>query len=501
MKKKRRLKRSDVSWLLAVGCLILLQFWWLPGDPGTPDDSYSNAIEGKRGLYETLASLSAAGMFPEVRRETMQLIPERPCTLLLLSPDRYPNEHETSELDDFVRRGGTLLFAPNWSDPECSVPPLRISTEASFFAEESTVSTTVAPVTTSPSDETPPGSDDGGLQLQAEAPSQPNSAEQVTSAPNDPPNAEVSDTQQEAQPGGIFSDDAKSDMKKQPGLLPDQDSDLTSDDEFEDFRTTELRTNSRLVNGSVPWRTRATMNPPPGMQFTSLVESAGGSVQAASWTIGAGLVVVSASPDVFSNAAMLDETQAELAIRLVEHAHTHHSHQGRSDADVVVNEFLNSSDAYRGTAVLMSPALRSGTLQLVMIGIMAGWCGFHRFGPAIKSKVSQRRSLTDSAVAVGNLQFRAKGGAASVRAYVDYVRTQLRRVHGNSLRLEDVEAVSHRSGIEAAEIQRRVANAERHAQDSTSSSAAVAAAIRELADLQSRLARGMEQSAHEQKPI
>ena len=114
MKKKRRLQRSDTLWLSAVALLVLLQFWWLPGDPGTPDDSYSSTIEGKRGFFQTLEGLSEAGLLPPVRRETMQLIPNERCTLLILSPDRYPDEHEQQALADFLTSGGSLVFAPNW---------------------------------------------------------------------------------------------------------------------------------------------------------------------------------------------------------------------------------------------------------------------------------------------------------------------------------------------------------------------------------------------------
>ncbi|MEZ6063727.1 MAG: DUF4350 domain-containing protein [Planctomycetaceae bacterium] len=146
MKKPRRLQKSDTCWLLAAAALVLLQFWWLPGDPGTPDDSYSNAIEGKRGLFETLHDLSTAGVLPPVRRESNRLIPDGNATLLVLSPDRYPNTHEQSELATWVYNGGTLLFAPNWSNPDCSVFQLSISIQAQpYFQQQATVSPTAAP--------------------------------------------------------------------------------------------------------------------------------------------------------------------------------------------------------------------------------------------------------------------------------------------------------------------------------------------------------------------
>ena len=63
MKKKRRLLQSDTFWGLAAALLVLLQFWWLPGEDGSAADSYSTTVDGKLGLYRTLSQL-----FPQVTR-------------------------------------------------------------------------------------------------------------------------------------------------------------------------------------------------------------------------------------------------------------------------------------------------------------------------------------------------------------------------------------------------------------------------------------------------
>ena len=97
-----RLERSDACWLGGVALLLVLQFWWLPGNPGTPSDTYSATVEGKRGFFQTLESLSKAGVLPPVRREPNRLVPDTTCTLVILSPDRYPNENEQRELATFI---------------------------------------------------------------------------------------------------------------------------------------------------------------------------------------------------------------------------------------------------------------------------------------------------------------------------------------------------------------------------------------------------------------
>ena len=131
--KKKRLQRSDVFWLLAVALLILMQFWWLPGDPGTPDDSFSNTVSGKRGLFETLQVLAEEGLMPTVRRESMRLVPDDVDTLIIISPDRYPNEYEEEELASFVANGGAVLFTPNWTDPDCEIAVDTQSKESACY--------------------------------------------------------------------------------------------------------------------------------------------------------------------------------------------------------------------------------------------------------------------------------------------------------------------------------------------------------------------------------
>ena len=485
MKKRRRLQKSDVLWLVAAALLILLQFWWLPGDPGTPDDSYSNAIEGKRGLYRTLETLSQSGAFPPVRRETAKLVPNEPSTLLLLSPDRYPNIHEQEKLSNFVYNGGTLVFAPNWSEPDCIISQLSIRTSNEYFMDEDITVTanTTTPTTTTPSS----ASEENEAATEESA-----TSEQATTSPSTTP-------VQQTQPNDEKDvENIPNELKNSPGLLPKQTDGLEIEDPDAVTPVSNLRTNSTLVSGSVRWRTRASMRE-PSRQSTVLVKTSSGTTQAAAWPYGQGLVVVSASPDVFSNQALLFEDEAELAIRLVEYAHAHHQTNGRSNAVIVVNEYLNSSDAYRGTAVLMSPGLRSGTLQLILIAFLCGWYGYHRFGPPVRTRAAERRSLTDSAIAVGNLQFRSQGGAASVKSYLDYLRNRLRHLFAGSVTLDDHLALAGRTGLPADEIQQRITEAVNLSHSTHCPHGQAAAVIRKLADIHSRLTGKREGSTNKQE--
>ncbi|MCP4787950.1 MAG: DUF4350 domain-containing protein [Fuerstiella sp.] len=472
MKKKRRLQKSDVFWLTAVALLILLQFWWVPGDPGTPDDTFSNSIEGKRGFFQTLEDLSTADLFPPVRRELRQLVPDEPCTLVILSPDRYPNEHEQSDLTNFVINGGTLLFAPNWADPDCSISGLGIRTEYSDFDNNISVISPVAQAQ-------PPVSTDGDSQAV-----EPELAELMAEAPDAPDVQPPATAPAGRVPSDKSANEILEDVINQNPTAPPRPSPQVSElADTNDLRNVgKFLTDSQLVEGSVPWQTRATMNTVG--KPTILVESSHGDVQAAAWAIGNGLVVVSASADVFSNRAMLDDAQAELAIRLAEYAHAHHADRFASaTTPVVIGEFLNASDAYRGTAVLMSPSLRSGTLQLITIAILAGWFGFHRFGPPKRINTSQRRSLTESAMAVGNLHFRTSSGGEAVHCYLEYMKTQLQKMFGSSLRLEDTKGIALRAGLEPDEVRNRIVNACSLDGVSSATASQAASTIRDLSEL------------------
>ena len=92
MKKKSRLLQSDIFWGMGAALLVLLQFWWLPGEDGSAADSYSTTVDGKLGLYRTLSQL-----FPRVDRDALNVVPRDSATLILVAPDRYPNEKEQQE--------------------------------------------------------------------------------------------------------------------------------------------------------------------------------------------------------------------------------------------------------------------------------------------------------------------------------------------------------------------------------------------------------------------
>lgn len=261
-----------------------------------------------------------------------------------------------------------------------------------------------------------------------------------------------------------------------------------NDDESGD--QTVLPAESPQGTSPLVWKSQSQLVLPARFTDRQIIVSAANSsekAEVAMWRVGSGTVMVSSSPEIFSNRSLLYPEPRRLAVRLVEKIHQQHTEIADSDIPVVVSEYLNASDSYRQTGVLLSPALRSGSLQLILLAVLAMWYGFHRFGPAIKSSGLHRRTLTDSARAVGSLQYRLQDGGAVVKNYLDYIRGQPGRRSGNTLRLEQPEVLAARTGMDAAEVARELQNAAALARTSAVSSSQAAASVRWLASLQNRL--------------
>ncbi len=469
MKKKRRLLRSDTFWGLTAALLVLLQFWWLPGEDGSAADSYSTTVDGKLGLYRTLSQL-----FPRVDRDALLVVPEERACLVLTSPDRYPNDQEQSQLYEFVYSGGTLVFAPNWDDPECEMRLLGIHTTKRIWTDSTTVTpTTPLVVSTTPA---------GDAKMPAESP-KPGEIEKTLDE------TEASDKNQISSPEEML-------QKKTPGLTPAPGLD-PSQEEIEEFSTPGeiVNASSDLVDGSVEWNSSADLEVPSYLATETLVTSTSDRVEVATWPMGNGRVVACSSPDIFSNRSMLYRDSRRLAVRLVERGYLHGRDNYSQNTPIVLSEYFNASDSYAQTGVLFSPSLRIGTLQLVLVAVLGIWLSFYRFGPAEEVSTLQRRSLTESAQAVGNLQYRLNDGGAVIRSYLEYIRSQLRRRYGSSVRLDQVESLANRAGMDVDEVRTRLTEAQTLAETAQLSPDKTASSLRWLASFQSRLTGNRDEKA------
>jgi hypothetical protein len=457
VKKKRRLLRSDTFWGLTAALFVVLQFWWLPGEDGSASDSYSTTVDGKLGLYRTLSQL-----FPRVERDSLLVVPEDAGCLVLIAPDRYPNDQEQELLYEFVYGGGTLIFAPNWGDPESEMRSLGIQT---------TVRPDYQVSMTPPASPTPtPATPSGETAMPAEA--------------DELDAADLTDSKPPLSPEEVPKTPV---LTPAPGLEPDAD-------EFDDIsvRGEVVEVTSPLSDAQMDWNSNANLEVPSYLATESLVTSASGEVEAATWPMGTGRVIACSSPDVFSNRSMLHRDSRRLAVRLVERGYLHCKENFGDQTSIVLSEFFNASDAYQQTGVLFSPSLRIGTLQLLLVAVLGIWLAFYRFGPAEEVSTLQRRSLTESAQAVGNLQYRLNDGGPVIHSYLEYIRSQLRRRYGSFVRLDQPELLASRAGMDPDEVRERLAEAQRLTKAVKLSPDKTASSLRWLVMLQQRLAGNRE---------
>lgn len=472
--KKRRLLQSDVFWGLAAGFLVLLQFWWLPGEDGSVADSYSTTTDGKLGLFRTLSEL-----FPHVERDAINVVPQFASSLLIIAPDRYPNSKEQQQLFEFVYNGGRLLFTPNAAEATISIPSLGID-----FSRR--------PWSVSPATPAVPAA--GGTLPTTPVPATPMPETSVQETP-------VQETQlaENPVPQPSVEDSGAADATD-TSVAPSNTAGVRGADESLDSEThgETVDATSQLVQGPIQFRSTSLLRVPDYFDSESLVVSASGNVEAATWSMGNGRVVVCSSSDIFSNRSMLYPDSRRLAVRIVERCAMHESERTISgDGWITLSEYFNASDAFQQTGILFSPTLRIGTLQLLLVAVLGIWLAFYRFGPATEETTLQRRSLTESAQAVGNLQYRLRDGGAVVRSYLDYMRSQLRRRYGSFLRLDDPDAIANRSGLDRTEVSDQLREANAMANSTQLSPVKAAAMLRWLSALQQRLGgtRGGERGA------
>lgn len=456
MTKKRRLLQSDVMWAAAAVMLVMLQFWWIPGDAGSAADSYSNTVDGKLGLYHVLSQL-----FPEVERESESLIPWNRSELMIIGPDRYPSTQEQQQLYSFVTGGGTLVFAPKYADVNVDLTLLGIKTIA---RSADSVTESLAAIGSSQSSPLPAGATTDSTSEEAKSDGK---AAPVDSVDSD-----------SGSENGATGDSP-------PGPVPATTT-SAAESPLTIFETAQVTANSTLNDGTVSFRSSAVVVT-AGEDWEKIVTSLSGQTLVAARPVGFGQILVCASPDIFSNRSLLQKDGCRLAVRIVERGRTApHAPEWIKSAGppgIVISEYFNASDSFRGTGVLLSPALRMGTLQMLLVAVLAIWLAFHRFGPAKYVMHSRRRTLTESAQSVGNLQYRLRDKGTIVGHYLEYMNSQLRRRYGSLLRVDDMPALARRSGMAEEEVRENLQRAKELVSRRSVSSAEASRSIRWLCRL------------------
>jgi hypothetical protein len=117
------------SWFWPVMTLaaISLHFWFPETSTGSAHDSYSPTALGQKAFYRLVADHPANLSVTRNRRPLTVALNTLPTegVLCLLGPERFPTSEEWSALIDWVRNGGSLVFAFGGTKPQ-EIPWLNV---------------------------------------------------------------------------------------------------------------------------------------------------------------------------------------------------------------------------------------------------------------------------------------------------------------------------------------------------------------------------------------
>ena len=192
---------------------------------------------------------------------------------------------------------------------------------------------------------------------------------------------------------------------------------------------------------------------------------------------GRGSIVLVASDFIFSNTALheRDHGNGILAVKLLEAA-------GTADS-IVFDESLNETGTPRVVGVLIDPALRPTTIQLVALIVLFGWRGNRRFGGLLPKAALARHDVADHTNSLGNLYYKAHHGTGVLREYLDQLKTELRLRFAAGHERRILLPIAQRAQMSLDEVQRVLAEADAAARKPKLSRREAAAHIRKLAHL------------------
>jgi len=226
------------------------------------------------------------------------------------------------------------------------------------------------------------------------------------------------------------------------------------------------------------WKTEGVVDAPSFDPSSAevLVKSAQGP-QAVRIHHGLGWIILVASDFIFSNAALheRDHRNGVLAVKLLEAA-------GTADS-IVFDESLNETGTPRVVGVLLDPALRPATIQLVALIILFGWRGNRRFGGLLPKSSLARHDVADHTNSLGNLYYKAHHGTGVLREYLDQLKTELRLRFATGHERRVLLPIAEKAHMSLDEVQGVLAGADAAARKPKLSRRESAAHIRKLSHL------------------
>jgi hypothetical protein len=415
-RKSSTSRLPSILWLLALAATLSLQIWF-PRIEAQLNDTYSVDVGGRNAFFQF-----AERRLPDVERnhELLSVRLDRldpDTTLCLLGPARYPSPREWQAVVAWVQSGGHLLLACQWGHAEVAIPGVNAEVK-------------------------PTEKPDTGFLAGLKAKSKPEPNDSKDSAEQSDDKSTPAGTQRRSTP-------------KLPSL------------------PTGANWTSLMTGSNFTWKTAGIIEAPGA----EVLVKTGDRAQAVRMRHGLGTVVLIATDQIFSNAALYekDRLNGVLAVKLLESA-------GPTDA-ILFDESLNESGTPKVVGVLLDPVLRPATIQLVVLIVIFAWRGNRRFGGLLPTTAPARHDVADHTNSLGNLYYKAHHGNGVLREYIDQLKTELRLRFAAGHEQRVLAPVAREIGSTVDEVQRILADADAAARKPKLSRREAAGQIRKLARL------------------
>lgn len=228
-----------------------------------------------------------------------------------------------------------------------------------------------------------------------------------------------------------------------------------------------------LPDTNFTWKSGGAIEAPGAEPLIKLGES----VQVARVALGSGTIVLVASDQIFSNAALFERGAHNglLATRLLQAA-------GPVD-DVIFDESLNATGNPVVVGILLDPVLRPATVQVVVVLVIFLWRGNRRFGGVLPPEAPARHDVADHTNSLGNLYYKAHHATGVLREYLEQLRTDLRLRFTAGLEQRVLARIASKLGVPVEDVQKQLAEADAAARRPKLTRHEAAVQIRRLAIL------------------
>jgi hypothetical protein len=233
-----------------------------------------------------------------------------------------------------------------------------------------------------------------------------------------------------------------------------------------------------LASGKFRWQSFGHVE--AGSPDAEVLVEVDGEPQVIRQRVGQGILIVASSDYIFTNRSLATDDNGLLAFRILECG---------EPLDVSFDESLNRSGAPKVLGLLFDPSVRPITLQVLIAAILFVWLGSRRFGPPLVTTAAEHRSITEHAVALGNLHFKAGTGARAVAWYLDYFRNELKLHYAAASGAQEATLLARRANMEQHVVARVLGEAGAVTREPRVSDARAASVLRALAGIKSNLDR------------